>query len=145
MVAMEICAALTVDTFEVPDLAVQCALLHDTIEDTPVSYEDIAQAFGIAVADGVMALTKRADLPKPDAMADSIRRIKTQPREVWSVKLADRITNLQPPPEKWPLSKRSAYCDEAVYILGELGSASGYLAGRLNHKIESYRSGYCRD
>jgi len=37
-VAMEITAALSVEQVDKPDLAVQCALLHDTIEDTDVTY-----------------------------------------------------------------------------------------------------------
>ena len=41
-----------------PDLAVQCALLHDTIEDTDVTYDDVKRQFGTDVADGVMALSQ---------------------------------------------------------------------------------------
>ena len=35
-----------------------CALLHDTIEDTAVTFEDIETAFNQYVAAGVLALTK---------------------------------------------------------------------------------------
>lgn len=41
-------------------------------------------------------------------MQDSLRRIKSQPREVWMVKMADRITNLQPPPGHWSEEKDSS-------------------------------------
>ena len=47
-----------------PDLAVQCALLHDTIEDTSVTAEELALEFGPAVAAGVTALSKDGSLPK---------------------------------------------------------------------------------
>lgn len=40
------------------DLAVQCAILHDTIEDTDTSYDQIKNKFGEAVAKGVLALSK---------------------------------------------------------------------------------------
>ena len=40
------------------ELAIYCAILHDTIEDTNTSYEDILEEFGKAVADGVKALSK---------------------------------------------------------------------------------------
>jgi (p)ppGpp synthase/HD superfamily hydrolase len=142
-VAMELCAALTVDTFSKPNLAVQCAILHDTLEDTNTDHASVVQTFGAAVADGVLALTKDHKLPKPDAMADSLRRIKEQPHEVWAVKLADRITNLQPPPENWSQMKRQAYSEEAQIILDALGSCSPYLAARLSKKIATYRSRYC--
>jgi (p)ppGpp synthase/HD superfamily hydrolase len=57
-VAMEITAALSVEQVNNPDLAVQCALLHDTIEDTKATYDDVRKRFGTDVADGVLALSK---------------------------------------------------------------------------------------
>src|SRR5512140_2955815 len=39
-------------------LAVQVALLHDTIEDTSTTFEEISGKFGLDVAEGVLALTK---------------------------------------------------------------------------------------
>jgi hypothetical protein len=39
----------------------------------------------------VRALTKDASLPTNEAMADSLRRVRLQPPEVWAVKLSDRI------------------------------------------------------
>jgi (p)ppGpp synthase/HD superfamily hydrolase len=44
-VAAEVIATLPESGVDQPDLAVQCALLHDTIEDTGTRYEEIA-AFG---------------------------------------------------------------------------------------------------
>src|SRR5262245_9451528 len=96
-VAAEVCCAVARESVAEPDLAVQCALLHDTLEDTATSFAEVEQAFGVQVASGVLALTKDAKLPKAERMADSLRRIREQPREVWMVKLADRITNLQKP------------------------------------------------
>lgn len=86
-------------------LLVPVALLHDTIEDTNVTHEDLAREFGQSVADGVLALTKNMDLSKAERMPDSIRRIQAQPRPIWMVKLADRIVNLQPPPYFWKPKK----------------------------------------
>ena len=40
------------------DFAVQVALLHDIIEDTATTYDELAEHFGSKVADGVLALTK---------------------------------------------------------------------------------------
>ncbi len=54
---MEITAALSVEPVDNPNLAVQCALLHDTIEDTDVTYDQVKDQFGTDGADGVMALT----------------------------------------------------------------------------------------
>jgi len=135
-VAMEVIAALA-DARD-PDLAVQCALLHDTVEDTAATHAEVAAAFGLAVADGVQALSKDDALPKAERMADSLRRIRLQPREVAMVKLADRITNLQPAPPQWDAAKRAAYREEAVAIAEALGDASPLLAARIRAKIAAY-------
>ena len=140
LVAMEAMSAAVRDGgVENPDLLVLCALLHDTIEDTDSTWEEIEEKFGSQVAEGVMALTKNDDLPSKAAkMEDSLERIMKQPREVWMVKLADRITNLQPPPHYWDEKKIESYRNEARLILKRLGPANRYLAERLKRKIDEY-------
>lgn len=148
-VAMEISAALSVEQVGNPDLAVQCAVLHDTIEDTVVTYDDIKARFGTEVADGVMALTIDESI-EPDLgrferrwlqLEDYLSRIKQQPREIWMVKLADRITNLQPPPAHWDDRMIERYRQGAILIHKELGEASGFLEERLRVKIDNYNQG----
>jgi (p)ppGpp synthase/HD superfamily hydrolase len=125
------------------NLAIVCALLHDTIEDTEISFNDIVKHFDEAIAYGVLALTKDKKLPnKQEQMLDSLQRIKQQPLEVGMVKLADRITNLQSPPHYWTKEKIKNYCLEAQNILNALGHANEYLAQRLAYKIKNYQQ-YC--
>lgn len=50
--------------------------LHDILEDTHITVEELANEFGNEVATGVLALTKRDVLPKEDQMSDCISRIK---------------------------------------------------------------------
>lgn len=121
------------------DLAVQCAILHDTLEDTATTYDQLVQEFGQAVADGVLALTKREDLPdKAAKMQDSLDRIRQQPHEVWMVKLADRIANLYQPPHYWDNDKMKAYVVEAQVIHDALSPAHDFLAERLRAQITAY-------
>ncbi len=54
------------------------------------------------------------------------------------VKLADRITNLQPPPGHWDAEKIERYREEGKEILQELGKGCSYLAERLKQKILKY-------
>ena len=58
MVAIEMVAALAHHLDANGDHAVQCALLHDTLEDTKATFEELSERFGVAVADGVLALSK---------------------------------------------------------------------------------------
>jgi (p)ppGpp synthase/HD superfamily hydrolase len=139
LVCMETLAALGVERERDGDLALQCALLHDTIEDTPTTYEQLRDNFGAAVADGARALSKDETLEKSAQMADSLRRIREQPPEVWMVKLADRITNLQQPPSHWKPEKIARYRQEAQQIYDALHEASPFLAARLAQKIADYQ------
>lgn len=138
-VSMEVIAALNVEEHD-GNLALQCAILHDTIEDTNTTFEQIKTEFDEAVANGVLALTKDESLAKHLQMADSLRRIKEQPPEIWMVKLADRISNLQPPPHYWTQNKIVQYREEGIEIYEALKDASPFLASRLAKKIEDYKA-----
>ena len=137
-VAMEVAHALRHEPGRDEDLAVACALLHDVVEDTEIGLDAVEAAFGARVARGVAALTKDDRLPKPERLADSLARILREPPEVAMVKLADRVTNLAPPPPSWSAEKIAAYREEAKLIRERLGSASAFLAGRLAERIERY-------
>ncbi len=149
LVAMEILAALAEEPVEKPNLAVQCALLHDCLEDTYIIYDEIVSQFGSYVADGVLALSKDGAIGISEdeyerdllQLEDSLQRIKKQQREIWMVKLADRITNLQPPPSHWDDKMVARYKKDAELIHKELASASDYLGQRLKGKIERYPEG----
>ncbi len=139
-VTMEVmCAIARTREVDDPDLCVQCAILHDIIEDTRITYRQVESEFGLKVADGVLALSKNPDLQsKSERMHDSLQRIGKQPKEVWMVKLADRITNLQPPPHYWTPAKINHYHDEAMKIHDALCSANKVLSSRLLKKIKEY-------
>lgn len=138
-VAFEVMQALEHETDLDADLCLSCALLHDSIEDTPCTYENLQQRFGNAIADGVLALTKNETLPtKNEQMQDSLSRIVQQPREIGVVKLADRINNLSEPPHYWTNDKKHFYQQEAQMIYNALHHCSPYLAARLATKINHY-------
>lgn len=136
-VALEVLGAVPHDALDAA-LAVPCALLHDTLEDTDTPEAALAAAFGDAVVRGVRALSKDPRLPKAEQMADSLARIACEPREIAAVKLADRINNLQGPPAYWPREKRLAYREEARTIHSALAASAPFLGQRLLAQIERY-------
>lgn len=142
-VAMEVMAMLTAEhpSFDEANVALQCALLHDVLEDTQTSEEELKSYYGLdtKVIEGVKALTKDKTLPDKKAqMKDSLERLLLQPTCVQWVKLADRITNLGIPPYFWNKTKIVHYQDEAKEILHVLQNASHYLAHRLQTQIDMY-------
>lgn len=138
-VAMEILIATTHTPHFDLEYAIQVALLHDTLEDTNTNFAELETAFGHATAQGVWALTKDQNLPKEERMSDCFNKIKAMPHEIWAVKLADRITNMQAPPSTWSSSKKVDYLKEASSIWQHLKEGNKYLADRLAIKIEEYQ------
>lgn len=138
-VSMEVIAALEVETFKDPNLMVQCAILHDVVEDTKVSKRRLEEVFGKEIAQGVDHLTKKKRIKdKEKRFTDNMTRLKDAPREIQAVKLADRISNLQTPPFGWDSKKINTYLEKSKVIQKELGHASPYLNKRLKEKIANY-------
>ena len=77
------------------------AILHDTVEDTPVTIDEIRQGFGERVAFLVEAETenKRHDRPAADTWEirkqESLLRLRDMPREVKVITLADKTANAE--------------------------------------------------
>jgi (p)ppGpp synthase/HD superfamily hydrolase len=121
------------------DFAIQVAILHDVIEDTETTFEEIKEKFGERIAKAVLALTKNENLePKESRITDSLQRINDLEKEVAIVKLADRITNLQPPPKHWSKEKIIKYVDVARQISKSLEGKNEYLDNRIKKKILEY-------
>ena len=138
-VAMEVMiAAEHLAEFDVK-FAVQVALLHDVLEDTDLSYSELQRAFSDDIAEAVRALSKDESLPADQQIPDSLRRIKKFRKEVWAVKLSDRISNMQEPPKSWSVEKTKKYHQVAKLILKELDGGNSYLEQRLKTKIDNYK------
>jgi RelA/SpoT family (p)ppGpp synthetase len=77
------------------------AILHDVIEDTPVSKDEIGKAFGADVAqlvDGVSKFQKIEGQTRAEVQAESFRKLllaMTQDLRVILIKLADRLHNMR--------------------------------------------------
>ena len=86
------------------------ALLHDTIEDTKTSAEELVEAFGGPVASLVQEVTDDKQLQKAERKLRQIEHAAHLSPKARSVKLADKIANLRDvadsPPANWPLVRR---------------------------------------
>ena len=114
------------------------ASLHDTLEDTHTTEEELYELFGSRVLSAVKSLSKDYSLPKESQIADSLERILKEPIEVHLVKLADRISNLDKPPSTWTKEKILKYHESSKLIYEKLKDTDDYLSSRLLIKIENY-------
>ncbi|KEQ53108.1 RelA/SpoT family protein [Sphingobium chlorophenolicum] len=96
---IEVAGILT--DFNLDDQTIVTALLHDTIEDTLVTYAEIEQAFGKDVAkmvDGVTKLSKIEAMSENERAAENLRKFllaMSDDIRVLLVKLADRLHNMR--------------------------------------------------
>ena len=112
----------------ISDNTVLCAaFLHDTIEDTQTTAEELADAFGPKIAAIVEEVTDDQQLPKAERKRLQIEHASHLSDEAKQVKLADKICNLRDmahaPPSRWDLQRRKEYFDWAKAVVDRLRGA----------------------
>ena len=107
------------------------ALLHDTIEDTDTSVEELVEAFGGPVASLVQEVTDDKRLPKAERKLRQVEHAAHLSAKARSVKLADKIANLRDvadsPPVNWSLARRQEYFDWAKQVVDQITDPPPYL------------------
>lgn len=100
------------------------ALLHDTIEDTDTSVEELVEAFGGPIASLVQEVTDDKRLTKAERKLRQVEHAAHLSPKARSVKLADKIANLRDvadsPPVNWPLARRQEYFDWAKQVVDQI-------------------------
>ena len=88
-------------------------LLHDTLEDTDATYEDLVQRFGSEVADLVAVVTDDKSLRKEERKRLQIEKTPGKSRRAKLLKLADKTSNLRSlvrtPPGGWTAERLRDY------------------------------------
>jgi guanosine-3',5'-bis(diphosphate) 3'-pyrophosphohydrolase len=106
----------------VTDPVVLCAaLLHDTIEDTNTTAEELTAAFGQNITDVVLEVTDDKDLEKAVRKQLQIEHARHASKQAKLVKLADKICNLRDiaatPPADWSTERKAEYFDWAKSVI----------------------------
>ena len=128
----------------VSDPVVLCAaLLHDTIEDTDTTAEELRAAFGDEIADVVLEVTDDKTLAKKLRKQLQIEHARHASPRAKLVKLADKICNLRDlaatPPADWSVQRKADYFDWASEVVAGLRGSHPQLealfdeAFRLKH------------
>ena len=100
------------------------AVLHDTVEDTEASYDELRERFGTGVADVVMEVTYDKGLPKAERKQRQGVCAPYMSKRATLVKLADKTCNLRDvansPPAGWPRRRKQDYFDWAKQVVDGL-------------------------
>jgi guanosine-3',5'-bis(diphosphate) 3'-pyrophosphohydrolase len=126
---LEVAAILTDLKLDVPTIVT--ALLHDTIEDTLTTYEDIKEKFGEEIAnlvDGVTKLSQLEVFSERTKQAENFRKLMlaiTSDIRVLLVKLADRLHNMRTLGYIDKPEKRRRIAQETVDIYAPLAGRIG--------------------
>lgn len=120
------------DVYDVSTIV--AALLHDTIEDTNATREEILTNFGEEVLDLVLEVSDDKSLPKQERKARQITKAPSLSLKAKQLKLADKICNISDivnlPPHNWSWQRRVDYLEWAAAVVAGLRG--------VNAKLEKY-------
>jgi guanosine-3',5'-bis(diphosphate) 3'-pyrophosphohydrolase len=100
------------------------AILHDTLEDTETTYEELKERFGRAIAQAVLEVSDDKSLSKADRKRLQVEHAAHLSRRARLVKLADKTCNVRDmasqPPHGWDLARRREYFDWAKQVVEQI-------------------------
>ena len=125
----------------VKDEEVLCAaLLHDTIEDTETTEDELRQAFGENVTAIVLEVTDDKSLPNEKRKQLQIEHARHASSQAKLVKLADKICNLRDilasPPADWSGERKRAYFEWAGQVVDGLRGTHPMLEGVFDSLLD---------
>ncbi len=110
------------------------AILHDTIEDTETTEEEITELFGSAVCDFVLEVTDDKSLPKAQRKQLQIEHAPHLSNGAKYIKLGDKISNIRDvtdnPPADWSDERRLEYVEWGEKVINGLRD--------VNENLENY-------
>jgi len=108
-------------TAGVDPVLVIAALLHDTIEDTETTMDELAREFGPEVASLVAEVTDDKSLPKAERKQLQVKNAPHKSPRAKLIKVADKTSNLRSivasPPADWSLQRKREYFDWAAKVV----------------------------
>jgi guanosine-3',5'-bis(diphosphate) 3'-pyrophosphohydrolase len=117
-------------------IVIAAALLHDTIEDTATSDQELRGQFGAEVADIVLEVTDEKGLRKRSRKRLQVSKAAKSSAGAKLVKLADKIANLRDilasPPADWSLERQREYFDWAKSVIDGVRGTNAQLERRFD-------------
>ena len=136
-------AALVAGSISEPDAdVVAAALLHDTIEDTATTKEELIRRFGSDVADLVAEVTDDKTLPKQERKRLQVENAPKKSKRAQIIKLADKISNLRSilysPPADWNYERKKEYFAWAQRVVDGFSAPNPILKSEFDATLQKF-------
>ena len=119
------------------------ALLHDTIEDTETTPEELEDQFGKRVCKYVLEVTDDKTLPKDERKKRQIEHAKKLSKGAVLVKLGDKISNVTDvtinPPADWDIKRRREYLDWAEKVVENCPQVNERMENKFQEVVNNGR------
>ena len=97
------------------------AILHDTVEDTATTHDELTARFGVEVAGLVGEVTDDKSLPKESRKELQIINAPHKSARAKQLKIADKISNIRDivssPPADWPIARKRGYLEWTCQVV----------------------------
>lgn len=117
-------------------------LLHDTIEDTDTTYDELVAEFGTEIADLVQEVTDDTTLPRNDRKSLQIANAPHKSTRAKMLKIADKISNInsltKSPPADWDDERKGEYLGWARQVVNGCRGSNSELERRFDDIINSF-------
>ena len=119
------------------------ALLHDTLEDTETTPEELEAEFGKKVCEYVLDVTDDKTLPKDERKSRQIEHAKKISKGAALIKLGDKISNVTDvtnnPPANWDINRRKQYLDWAEKVIENCPKVNDRMENKFQEIIKQGR------
>jgi GTP diphosphokinase / guanosine-3',5'-bis(diphosphate) 3'-diphosphatase len=137
--AIEVAELLSSVGGVVDPVTLQAAVLHDTLEDTDTTFEEIAREFGSDVAHVVLEVTDEKGLRRDERKRRQVESAAGLSHRARLVRLADKIVNVRAiassPPVDWSPERRLDYLEWADRVVDRCRGCSSALEAAYDEAI----------
>ena len=141
---LEVAALLAGEGGVTDAVTLMAAVLHDTLEDTETTPDELAATFGAAIRDLVQEVTDDKRLPKAERKALQTAGAPQLSEPAKLIRLADKVANVRDvthhPPAHWDLARRRAYLDWTESVIAGCRGVNPSLEALYNQALHEGRT-----
>ena len=115
------------------------AVLHDVLEDTDATHEELAQRFGREAADIVQELTDDMSIPYMERKWLQVEKASQLSEKARKIRIVDKITNIRDIltyPLDWPLEKKQNYLSNSIQVVARIRGGNPRLEAWFDETVE---------